>query len=64
MKDFIEENKEEMEKLDLHLLLEKNKISEITYNRVLIGKKYIERKYNKILIKHLENELIKEKLFK
>ena len=64
MKGFIEDNKEEMEKLDLHLLLEKNKISEITYNRVLIGKKYIERKYNKILIKHLENELIKEKLLK
>ena len=64
MKGFIEDNKEEMEKLDLHLLLENNKISEITYNRVLIGKKYIERKYNKILIKHLENELIKEKLLK
>ena len=62
MNIFFETNKEDIEKLDLKLLLEKNKISYITYNRVLIAKKYIERKYNKIFIKYLENEIISEKI--
>ena len=46
----------------LESLLHQKKISRLTYDKVLIVKKYIERKYNLIKIKKLEDIIIKEKL--
>ena len=46
----------------LESLLHQKKISRLTYDKVLIVKKYIERKYNLIKIKKLEDTIIKEKL--
>ena len=48
--------------LPLESLLEENKITQLTYDKVIAAKKYIERKYNLIKIKKIENEVIKEKL--
>ncbi len=46
----------------LETLLAQKKISQLTYDKVLAAKKYIERKYNYIKIKKLENNIIQEKL--
>ena len=46
----------------LETLLSQKKISQLTYDKVLAAKKYIERKYNYIKIKKLENNIIQEKL--
>ena len=48
--------------LPLEILLEEKKITQLTYDKVIAAKKYIERKYNLIKIKKIENEVIKEKL--
>ena len=37
--------------LPLESLLEENKITQLTYDKVIAAKKYIERKYNLIKIK-------------
>jgi serine/threonine kinase 38 len=46
----------------LENLLEEKKISKQTYDKVILGKKYIERKYNIIKIKKIEKEIIAEKI--
>ena len=46
----------------LERLLKDHIISQKTYDKVLITKKYIERKYNLIKIRKIENEVIKEKI--
>ena len=51
-----------IEILSLEDLLKQNKISKTTFEKVLIAKKYIERKYNSIKIKKMENDVIKEKI--
>jgi serine/threonine kinase 38 len=43
-------------------LVNQNKISKSTFDKVIIAKKFIERKYNLIKIKKMENEVIKEKI--
>ena len=48
--------------LPLETLLEKKNINQLTYEKVILAKKYIERKYNLIKIRKIENEVIKEKL--
>ena len=48
--------------LPLETLLEKKNINQFTYEKVILAKKYIERKYNLIKIRKIENEVIKEKL--
>ena len=48
-----------MNEVPLNELLKKKKISQKTYDKVLIAKQYIERKYNLKLIKNIEwNEII------
>ena len=46
----------------LEVLLNENKISQLTYKRVISAKKYIERKYNVIKLKRVENNILHEKL--
>lgn len=46
----------------LDKLLSSKKISQITYQRVVSAKKYIERKYNLIKLRDLENNLIHQKI--
>ena len=46
----------------LENLLSKNKITHLTYDKVINAKKYIERKYNLINLRKIEKEVIKEKL--
>ncbi len=46
----------------LEVLLKENKISQLTYERVISAKKYIERKYNVIKLKRVENNILHEKL--
>ena len=46
----------------LEVLLNENKISQLTYERVISAKKYIERKYNVIKLKRVENNILHEKL--
>ena len=48
--------------IPLESLLKQNKISQLTYEKVIVAKKYIERKYNLIKIRKIENEVIKEKI--
>ena len=48
----------------LEVLLNENKISQLTYKRVISAKKYIERKYNVIKLKRVENNILHEKLNK
>ena len=48
--------------IPLESLLKQNKISQLTYDKVIVAKKYIERKYNLIKIRKIENEVIKEKI--
>ena len=43
-------------------LLNDRKINQITYQRVITAKKYIERKYNIIKLKKVENNILHEKL--
>ena len=49
-------------KLSLEDLLSQNKISQNTYQKVIAAKKYIERKYNLIKLKKVENNILIEKL--
>ena len=46
----------------IEVLLKENKISQLTYERVISAKKYIERKYNVIKLKRVENNILHEKL--
>ena len=48
--------------LSLEELLSKGKINEETFQRVVSAKKYIERKYNMIKLKRVENNILEEKL--
>ena len=48
--------------LPIETLLEEKKINQLTYDKVIAAKKYIERKYNLIKLKKIENEVIKEKI--
>ena len=48
--------------LSLEELLSKGKINEETFQRVVSAKKYIERKYNMIKLKRVENNILQEKL--
>ena len=48
--------------LPIEKLLEEKKINQLTYDKVIAAKKYIERKYNLIKLKKIENEVIKEKI--
>ena len=50
------------EKDSLENLLTKNKITHLTYDKVINAKKYIERKYNLLNLHKIEKEVIKEKL--
>ena len=43
-------------------LLKDGKISQETYQKVISAKKYIERKYNLIQLKQVENNILYEKL--
>ena len=46
----------------LETLLKQKQISQLTYDKVLAAKKYIERKYNFLKLKKLEEAIIEEKL--
>ena len=46
----------------LENLLEEKKISKQTYDKVILGKKYIERKYNMIKLNRIEKGILKEKI--
>ena len=46
----------------LETLLNDGKISQATYQKVISAKKYIERKYNMIKLKRVENNILHEKL--
>ena len=46
----------------LEVLLKEGKITQITYQKVISAKKYIERKYKLIKLKHIENNVLQEKL--
>ena len=46
----------------LEILLQQKKISQTTYDKALSAKKYIERKYNLIKLKTIENDVIEEKI--
>ena len=48
----------------LEVLLKKKEITQLTYEKVILAKQYIERKYYSIEIRKIENEVIKEKLNK
>ena len=48
--------------LSLEDLLEQKKISKLTYEKVDIAKKYIERKYHLIKVKKMVQEISKEKI--
>ena len=56
------ENFSNSNQIPLEILLKEKKISKLTYDKVLLGKKYIERKYNIIKIKKIEKEIIAEKI--
>ena len=58
MKDENEEN----EKVEIEKLLEENEINKLTYERVLMAKKYIERKYNILEANQINIEIIKNKI--
>ena len=53
---------QQLSKLSLEDLLSQNKISQNTYQKVIAAKKYIERKYNLIKLKKVENNILIEKL--
>ena len=53
---------QQLTKLSLEDLLAQNKISQNTYQKVIAAKKYIERKYNLIKLKKVENNILIEKL--
>ena len=48
--------------IELDNLLKEGKINQNTYQRVISAKKYIERKYNVIKLKRVENNILQEKL--
>ncbi len=48
----------------LENLLNEGKINQMTYQKVLTAKKYIERKYNIIKLKRVENNILQEKVKK
>ena len=60
MKD--EENEEKETKVEIEKLLEEEKINKKTYERVLMAKKYIERKYNILEANQINIEIIKNKI--
>ena len=58
------ENPQPIIPTELDNLLKEGKITQITYQRVISAKKYIERKYNVIKLKRVENNILQEKLKK
>ena len=48
--------------LSLEELLSQGKISNVTYQKVISAKKYIERKYKKIKLKNIETNILQDKL--
>ena len=65
MNNFPEETKcRSYGQIPLENLLKEKKISQLTYDKVINGKKYIERKYNMIKLQKIEKEIIKEKISK
>ena len=58
------ENRQAIELAPLEALLNEGKINKMTYQRVISAKKYIERKYNVIKLKRVENNILHEKLNK
>ena len=50
--------------ISLEILLAQRKISQLTYDKVLAAKKYIERKYNMLKLKNIESTIINEKINK
>ena len=50
--------------IPIELLLSQSKISQLTYDKVLVAKKYIERKYNMLKLKNIETTIINEKINK
>ena len=60
--DFLEIPSTEIQPLEV--LLKKKEITQLTYEKVILAKQYIERKYYSIKIRKIENEVIKEKLNK
>ena len=48
--------------IPLETLLQQKKISQITYDKAISAKKYIERKYNLIKLKKIERDVIEEKI--
>ncbi len=50
--------------ISLEILLAQRKISQLTYDKVLAAKKYIERKYNMLKLKNIETTIINEKINK
>ena len=58
------ENPQPIIPTELDNLLKEGKITQITYQRVISAKKYIERKYNVIKLKSVENNILQEKLKK
>ena len=57
-------NQNSQQKLETPLdnLLNEGKISQLTYQRAVCAKRYIERKYNMIKLKKVENNILQEKL--
>ena len=57
-------NQNSQQKLDTPLdnLLNEGKISQLTYQKVVCAKRFIERKYNMIKLKRVENNILQEKL--
>ena len=58
----IDDNSQKIPESPLEKLLAEGKISQSTYQKVLSAKKYIERKYNMIKLKRVENNILMEKL--
>ncbi len=50
--------------IPIELLLAQRQISQLTYDKTVIAKKYIERKYNMLKLKNIESLIIKEKIDK
>jgi serine/threonine kinase 38 len=60
----MDDNQNSQQKLTTPLdnLLNEGKISQLTYQKVVCAKRYIERKYKMIKLKRVENNILQEKL--
>ena len=62
MKMNVNNNSQQKLNTPLDNLLNEGKISQLTYQKVICAKRYIERKYNVIKLKRVENNILQEKL--